>query len=399
MQKALSDVKILDLTQFEAGPSASFMLGTMGADVIKIEQPGQGDPGRSLRTDKPGVDAYYFLLFNANKRSVTLNLKSDEGKAIFLEMVKQADVVMENMAPGVIERLGLGYDDLQQVNPEIIYVTIKGFGSYGPYSGYKSFEMIAQAVGGAYSVNGFDDGVPIRNAPNVGDTGTGIHVALGIVAAYVQKLKTGKGQRIELSMQDVVVNYCRTSHMTHYLTGEPAPRRGNSIPSSVPSRLYPCKPGGKNDYIYIHAPTQKMWEAILTTIGRADLIDEPRFRTQQDRNQHAEDIYAMIEAWTTSRTKHEAMEALGKAGVPAGATLDSLEILNDPHLKEREMIVTVQHPERGDFTMPGSPIQMSESPREYAPAPLLGEHTGEVLSSWLGYDDAQIEQLRDQGIV
>jgi formyl-CoA transferase len=200
-------------------------------------------------------------------------------------------------------------------------------------------------------------------------------------------------------MQDVVVNYCRTSHMAHYLTGEPAPRRGNSSPTSVPSRLYPCKPGGKNDYIYIHSATERMWQAILTTIGRADLINDPRFQTQSGRNQHAEEIYALIEAWTMTKTKHEAMEALGNAGVPAGATLDSLEVLNNPHLKEREMIVTVQHPERGAFTMPGSPIQMSESPREYTPAPLLGEHTTEVLTSWLGYDQAQVEQLRDQGIV
>lgn len=399
MSKALSGMKVLDLTQFEAGTSATLMLAFMGADIIKIEQPGKGDPGRFLRTEKPGVDAHYFLLLNANKRSVTLNLKSDEGRAIFFEMVKQADVVAENMGPGTIERLGLGYDALKAVNPAIILASIKGFGSYGPYSEYKSFDMIAQAAGGAFSVTGFEGEEPARPGPTIGDTGTGLHAALGILGAYVQKLQTGQGQRVEVSMQDAVVNFNRVATLSHYTTGKPAPRRGNSMPNAVPSRLYRCRLGGPNDYVYIHTSTQRMWDAVLETIGRPDLVGEPRFATQKDRNAHAEEIYALIEGWTMTRTKHEAMDAFGKAGIPAGATLDSLEVLNDPHLKERGMIMTVDHPVRGEFTMPGSPIQLSESPREYAPAPLLGQHTEDVLSSWLGYDAAQIEQLREQGIV
>jgi formyl-CoA transferase len=399
MQKALSTMKVLDLTQFEAGPSAGLMLGFMGADVIKIEPPGRGEPGRYLRTDVPGLDAHFFMLLNANKRSLTLNLKNDEGKAIFLEMVKQADVVLENMAPGTIERLGLGYNVLKQVNPGIIFATVKGFGSYGPYSDYKSFDMIALAMSGAMSLTGVEGGPPLLPGFSFGDTGTGLHAALGILAAYIQKLQTGQGQRVEVSMQDAMVNFNRVTSMSQYTTGKPAPRRGNANPQAVPSRLYPCKPGGPNDYIYMHTATEKMWEALLETIGRADLIGDPRFSTQPDRNQHAEEIYAMIEAWTTTQTKHAAMEALGKVGVPVGATLDSLEVLNDPHLKEREMVITMQHPTRGDFTMPGSPIQLSESPREYTPAPLLGQHTDEILASWLGYDKAQVEQLRAQGIV
>jgi formyl-CoA transferase len=399
MTKALSNMKVLDLTQFEAGTSATMMLAFMGADVIKIEQPGKGDPGRFLRTDTPGVDAYYFLLLNANKRSLTLDLKSDEGKAIFLEMVRKADVVVENLAPGTIERLGLGYEDLKEVNPGIIFASIKGFGSYGPYSDFKSFDMIAQAMGGAFSVTGFEGGPPTRPGPTIGDTGTGMHAALGILGAYVQKLQTGTGQRVEVSMQDAVVNYNRVATLSHYTTGQPAPRRGNAMPTSVPSRLYPCTPGGPNDYVFIHTSSLQMWHALLRTIGRADLIGDPRYETQQARNAHAQEVYDMIEAWTTTRTKIEAMEALGKVGVPAGATLDSLEVLNDPHLQAREMMVTVQHPVRGAFTMPGSPIQMSQSPREYTPAPLLGQHTDEVLASWMGYDQAQIEQLRAQGVV
>lgn len=399
MHKALSNMKVLDLTQFEAGTSATLMLAFMGADIIKIEQPGKGDPGRSLRSEAAGLDAHYFLLLNANKRSVTLDLKSDEGRAIFLEMAKQADVVVENLAPGTIERLGLGYDALQQINPGIVFASIKGFGSYGPYSEYKSFDMIAQAAGGAFSVTGFEGEPPARPGPTIGDTGTGLHAALGILGAYVQKLQTGQGQRVEVSMQDAVVNISRIATMSHYITGEPAPRRGNSIPNAVPSRLYRCKPAGPNDYVYIHTATPQMWNAVLKTIGRADLIGDPRFQTQQGRNEHAEEIYTMIEAWTMTKSKHEAMEAFGKAGVPAGATLDSLEVLNDPHLKARGMITTVQHPTRGAFTMPGSPMQLSASPTEYTPAPLLGQHTDEVLSTWLGYDAAQLEQLRAQGIV
>ena len=399
MQQALSNLKILDLTQFEAGPSAAMMLAFMGADVIKIEPPGKGEPGRSIRSERPGLDAYYFLLYNANKRSVTLDLKHDEGKAIFLEMVKQADVVVENLAPGTIERLGLGYEVLQQANPGLIFATIKGFGSYGPYSQYKSFDMIAQAAGGTYSVTGIPGMPPVLPGPTIGDTGTGLHAALGILGAYIQRLQTGQGQRVEVSMQDVVVNFNRTATMSHYLTGEPAPRRSNASPASVPSRLYPCKPGGANDYVYIHTAHQHMWTALLNTIGRSDVLQDARFQTQAGRNQHAEELYACVEAWTMTHTKHEAMEILGKAGVPIGATLDSLEVLNDPHLKAREMIVTVEHPQRGPFTMPGSPIQMSASARTYAPAPLLGQHTDEVLASWLHYDAAQIEHLHTQGIV
>lgn len=399
MQQALSNMKILDLTQFEAGPSAAMMLAFMGADVVKIEPPGKGEPGRSIRTERPGLDAYYFLLYNANKRSVTLDLKHDEGRAIFLEMVKKVDVVIENLAPGTIERLGLGYDVLRQTNPGLIFATIKGFGSHGPYSHYKSFDMIAQAAGGSFSVTGPPDMPPTLPGPTIGDTGTGLHAALGILAAYIQRWQTGQGQRVEVSMQDAVVNFNRTATMSHYLTGEPAPRRSNASPASVPSRLYPCKPGGPNDYVYIHTAHQHMWEALLTTIGRSDILHDPRFQTQAGRNQHAEELYACIEAWTMTKTKHEAMELLGNAGVPIGATLDSLEVLNDPHLKAREMIVTVEHPQRGSFTMPGSPIQMSASPCQYTPAPLLGQHTDEVLATWLGYDTAQIEQLHTQGIV
>ncbi len=399
MQKALTQMKVLDLTQFEAGTSATQMLAYMGADIIKIEQPGKGDPGRSLRTDIEGADAHYFLLLNANKRSVTLDLKSEEGRAIFLEMAKQADVVVENLAPGTVERLGLGYDDIKAVNPGIIFATIKGFGSYGPYSEYKSFDMIAQAMGGAFSVTGFEGQPPARPGPTIGDTGTGMHMALGIVSAYVQKLQTGQGQRVEVSMQDAVVNFNRVATWPHYVTGKPMERRGNSMAAAVPSKLYVCKPGGPNDYIYLHAANQTMWNAILETIGRADLIGAERFATQKDRNEHAEEIYGLIEGWTKTRTKHEALEAFGSAGVPAGATLDSLEVLNDPHLKARKMMVDVDHPVRGEVTLPGSPIQMSESPTEYSAAPLLGAHTGEVLNQWLGYDEAQVEQLRDQGIV
>ena len=399
MQKALSKMKVLDLTQFEAGPSASMMLGFMGADVIKIEPPERGEPGRYLRTDQPGLDAHFFMLLNANKRSLSLNLKNDEGKAIFLELVKKADVVVENQGPGVMERLGLDYEVLKAVNPGIIYASVKGFGSYGPYSDYKSFDMIAQAMSGAMSVTGTADTPPLLPGFSFGDTGTGLHAALGILAAYVQKLETGRGQRVEVSMQDAMVNYSRVTTMSQYSTGKPAPRRGSMLPTTVPSGLYPCKPGGANDYVYIHPGTPRLWEALARTIGRPDLLDDPRFQTQPERNQHADELCGIVQAWTMTKTKHEAMDILGKAGVPVGATLDSLEVLNDPHLKEREMIITMQHPTRGAFTMPGSPIVMSESPREYTPAPILGQHVEEILTSWLGYDQAQVEQLREQGIV
>ncbi len=398
MGKALDGVVVLDLTQYEAGPSCTEMLAWLGADVIKIEPPG-GEPGRRALSERSDTDAWFFLMLNANKKSVTLDLKAERGRALLERMARRADVVVENFGPGAIERLGFGYDTLRRINPRIIAASVKGFGTSGPYADYKSFEWIAQAMGGVMSLTGLPDSPPLRTEAGLGDTGAGLHCAIGILAALVQRQHTGEGQRVEVAQQDAVLNLVRIHLREHYVTGTPVPRRGNRSVAAGPSNLYRCRPFGPNDYVFVHVATLDMWRILTRILGRPELGDDPRLADRQARAQHAGEIDPLIEAWTEKRTKHEAMEILAGAGIPCGAVLDSGEVLSDPGLVARGMVVSLEHPTRGRFAMPGNPVQLSASPTTVTRAPLLGEHNAEVYGGWLGLPADELRALEKDRVI
>jgi formyl-CoA transferase len=397
MSQALTGIRVVDLTNNQAGPSCGQMLAWLGADVVKVEEPGKGDPARHSLKDRADADSLFFLSFNGNKRSLTLNLKHPRGKEVFRTLLQSADVLLENFGPGVIERLGFGFAELQRINPRLVFASIKGFGSHGPYAEYKSYEPIAQAMGGAMSVTGSADGPPTYVWPSIGDSGTGMHCVIGILAALMQRQSTGRGQQVEVSMQDAVVNLIRVSLRDHQRLGKPMERTGNQLGAGVPGTTYRCHPGGPNDYVFVFVQ-QQMWHALLGAIGRADLVGDARYETAEARWQRRDEVNALMEGWTSTRDKHEVMKILAGAGVPCGACLDTGEVLNDPHLHARDMIVEVQHPVRGGYVTVGNPIKLSDSPTTITPSPLLGQHRQEILRE-LGYGDADIAALGKDGAI
>ncbi|MBT5266369.1 MAG: formyl-CoA transferase [Rhodospirillaceae bacterium] len=397
MNTALDGIRVIDMTHNQAGPACAQILGFFGADVIKLEDPRGGDVARRNMADEHG-DSLFFLVLNANKRSLTLNLKSDEGKRLFKELISESDVLVENFSPGALDRLGLGYDVLKEINPGLIYTTIKGFGTYGPYADFKSFEPIAQAMGGAMSVTGFADGPPTYVWPSIGDSGTGMHAVIGVLAALQQRHTTGLGQEVEVSMQDAVVNLCRVSLRDHQRFGAVRPRTGNQLGQNVPGTTYPCHPGGPNDYVYIFAQPQ-MWLAFTEVIGMPELAEDARFETLETRWENREVLDGIVSEWTRTRGKQDIMRMMGDAGVPCGACQDTGEVLADPHLKAREMIVDLEYGRRGAFKTVGNPIKLSASPTEITPPPELGEHTDDVLRDVLKLDDGEIARLHEDSVV
>jgi len=398
MGKALDGIRIIDMTHNQAGPACTQVLAWLGADVIKLEEPGKGDVARVNMKDKDDSDSLFFLILNANKQSLTLNLKTDEGKELFKKVIAESDVLVENFSPGALDRLGLGYDVLSRINPRLIYATIKGFGTYGPYSGFKSFEPIAQAMGGAMCATGFPENPPTFVWPAIGDSGTGMHMAIGILAALQQRHQTGKGQQVEVSMQDSVVNIMRISLRDHQRLGGVQPRTGNQLGKTIPGSTYPCAPDGPNDYIFIFAQ-QQMWKAFATAIGRPDIIDDARYATTEARWENRDTLNPIIEGWTRQKSKHEAMRILGDAGVPCGACQDTGEVFDDPHLAEREMVLDIDYPTRGTYKTVGCPIKLSDSPADVVRPPLLGEHTDDLLSELCGVDAQELTRLHDEGVV
>src|SRR5262245_31736651 len=400
----LEGVKVVDFTQFEAGPSCTESLAWLGAEVVKIENPGRGDPGRRLRPGKPDDDPWYFHQFNANKKSLTLNLKAPRGLEIVRGMLAKADVMIENMAPGTIERLGLSYDEVKKINPGIIYCQVKGFGTGSPYERNLAFDMIAQAAGGPTSVTGEAGQAPVKPGPSFGDTGTGMLMAISILGALYKRAQTGQGRRLHVAMQDAMIHYMRVPFSRTPLTGK-APARGGSAASQpgglVPSALYPCKPGGPNDYVYVFCSraNPEHWQRLLKGMGREDLGGDARYDTQQARSQRGAEVDEIIAAWTRMHSKQEAMRLFGAAGVPAGAVFDTLELMNDPSFAERGIMQTIDHPTTGKVKVPSWPVRFDGAPAKVEPSPLLGQHVDDVLGAWLGMRADELAALREEGIV
>ena len=389
---ALDGLRILDMTQYEAGTSCTQALAWLGADVVKIERPAGGDPGRG-----PSGSAEYFMVWNSNKRSVAIDLGGAKGRALLLDMLPRYDVFVENYGPGVMERLGLDYATMTAVKPDLIYARIKGFGTSGPWADYKCYDMVAQSAAGAFSITGEPDGPPMRPGPTTGDAGTGVQMALSIAAAYVQKLKTGKGQLIELSMQEAMTYYLRTATSSGNYGERAAQRHGNGATATM--SLYRCQGDGANDYVFIMAVTPRMWEHLCAAIGRADLLADERYDTPRKRHEQRAALHREIEAWTLERGKYEAMRALAEGGVPASAVLDTSDLYRNPHLVERGFVHEVDHAAIGKVKLLGWPPRMSESNVPIKAAPLLGEHTREVVAADLSLAPAQLEALAASGVI
>ena len=394
MDRALADVRILDLTQYEAGTSSTQALGWLGADIVKVEPPGRGEPGRRLGGGNTG-DSTYFITLNNNKKSVTIDLKSDAGRELFLRLVPNFDIVVENFTLGTMERLGVAYDVLKELHPQLIYCTVKGFGTTGPWAHTKSFDMIAQATGGSMSLTGTAETMPFKPGPTIGDTGTGVQAAVGMLAALWQRQRDGVGQKVELSMQEAMTNYTRVPMIRREVDGDPAPPYGDGL--TAPTGLFPCKPGGRCDWVWVVVSNPRMWRGLIRAMDREDLLDT--HDPQGFSRDAGPELREAIEAWTLRHTKFEIMEMLAAVGVPTGPVLDSGEVFNNEHLRQRGMLIDIEHPDRGPMTLLGCPIRLSESPAVHQRAPLLGEHTRDVLSAELGLSGEQLEQLATSGVI
>ncbi|HEY7555900.1 MAG TPA: formyl-CoA transferase [Candidatus Binatia bacterium] len=413
MGKALDGIRVLDMTHVQSGPTCTQLLAWFGADVIKVELPGRGDITRGQLRDKPNVDSLYFTMLNSNKRSITLNTKTKKGKEIFRELIRCCDVLVENFAPGALDRQGFTWEAIQGLNPHIIYASVKGFGP-GPYEDCKVYENVAQCTGGAASTTGFEDGPPIVTGAQIGDSGTGVHLAAGILAALFQREKTGRGQRVTCAMQDAVLNLCRVKlrdqqrlaagpleeypQYPNGIFGAAVPRAGNASGGGQPGWAVRTKGGGPNDYIYVIIQPVG-WEPLMKLCGRPDLITDPEWATPEARLPKLDKCFELIEKWTMTLDKLEVMRKLNGYDVPCGPILDMRELAEEQSLRATGTIVEVDHPKRGKFLTVGNPIKLSDSPAEVKRSPYLGEHTGEILRSILGFDDDEIEEARKDGAI
>ena len=414
--KALDGIKILDMTHVQSGPTCTQLLAWFGADVIKVERPGVGDATRGQLRDIPDVDSLYFTMLNHNKRSVTLNTKDEKGKEIFTRFIKECDVMVENFAPGALGRMGFGWDKIQELNPRMIYASVKGFGP-GPFADCKVYENVAQCAGGSASTTGNLDGTPMVTGAQIGDSGTGLHLALGIVTALFQRETSGKGQRVECAMQDSVLNLCRVKlrdqqrlqhgPLNEYSQfgegipfGDATPRAGNDSGGGQPGRILKCRGWETDPDAYTYFITQAaVWKNICDVIGKPDWKENPEYAKPVNRLPKLNEIFGAIEDWTMTKTKFEVMDICNALNIPVGPILSMKEISEDESLRQTGTIVDVEHPERGNYLTVGNPIKLSDSPSDVLRSPLLGEHTDEILKDVLGMSDADVAEAKEMGAV
>jgi formyl-CoA transferase len=412
----LAGIKVIDFTGVQAGPACTQLLAWFGADVLKVERPGGGDVTRHQLQDIPGIDALYFTMLNSNKRSLAINTKTPEGLAVMEELIRRSDVLVENFAPGAMDRMGLTWEHIQELNPRLVYGSVKGFNDESRFSDLKVYENVAQAAGGAASTTGFWDGPPTVSAAALGDSNTGMHLAIGLLTALIGREKTGKGQKVSVSMQDAVLNLMRVKlrdqeRLEHlgYLEeypqypngtfGEAVPRGGNAGGGGQPGWILKCKgwESDPNAYIYFTIQEQN-WANTCKAVGKPEWVDDPAYSTAKARQPHIFDIFADIEKWLADKTKNEAVDILRKSEVPCAPVLSMKEIAYDPDLRKSGSVVEVNEEERGKYLTVGSPIKFSDFSPSITGAPLLGEQSNEVLAE-LGYDPKQIVALHESGVV
>jgi formyl-CoA transferase len=411
--KALDGVRILDMSHVQAGPTCTQLLAWFGADVIKVERPGTGDITRGQLRDVPNADSLYFTMLNHNKRSIVLDTKNQKGKEVLERLVKGCDVLVENFAPGVLDRMGFTWERIQQLNRRMIVASIKGFGP-GPYEDCKVYENIAQCAGGSASTTGFDDGPPLVTGAQIGDSGTGLHLAIGIVCALFQRNRTGRGQKVDVAMQDGVLNLCRVKlrdqqrlahgplkeypQYPHGKFGEAVPRAGNSSGGGQPGWILKCKGWESDPNAYIYFITQApVWGEICKAIGKPEWITDPDYAKPEARLPRLKQIFDTIEQWTMTKTKFEAMAILNRYDIPCGPILSMKELAEEPSLRKSGTVVEVEHPARGKYLSVGNPIKLSDSPSVVARSPLLGEHTDEILKKVLGFTDKEVVDIKGSG--
>jgi formyl-CoA transferase len=411
--KALEGVRILDLSHVQAGPTCTQLLAWFGADVIKVERPGSGDITRGQLRDVPNADSLYFTMLNHNKRSIALDTKNRKGKEVLERLVKSCDVLVENFAPGVLDRMGLTWEHIQKLNPRMIVASIKGFGP-GPYEDCKVYENIAQCAGGSASTTGFDDGPPLVTGAQIGDSGTGLHLAIGIVCALYQRNRTGRGQKVNVAMQDGVLNLCRVKlrdqqrlahgalteypQYPHGKFGEAVPRAGNASGGGQPGWILKCKGWETDPNAYIYFITQApVWAEICKVIGKPEWITDPDYAKPEARLPRLKQIFDTIEQWTMTKTKFEAMEILNQYDIPCGPILSMRELAEEASLRKSGTVVEVEHPTRGKYLSVGNPIKLSDSISEVKRSPLLGEHTDEILKKVLGFSDKEVVDIKGSG--